>query len=84
MATLRQVRIKLNREGVRELLRSPEVLADLTARAERIAARAGPGHVVESDVGDNRARAVVITSTVEAMVAEARDRNLTRAIDAGR
>lgn len=78
------VKIKVNRKGVRELLRSPEVLADLERRAHRIANAAGPGHRVESQVGANRARVAVITDTIEAMVAEATDRRLTQAIDAGR
>ena len=80
----RDVKVKLNSSGVRELLRSPGVLADLEARAKRIAAAAGGGMVVESAVGANRARAVVITGTREAMEAEARTRALTRAVDAGR
>lgn len=77
-------RIQLNRKGVRTLLRSPAVLADLEGRARRIAAAAGPGHVVDSSVGRNRARAAVITATAEAMLSEAKHRTLTRAIDAGR
>lgn len=79
-----QVRVTLNRKNIRELLRSEAVRADLVRRAENIAAAAGPGHKVESEIGRNRARAAVITTTAEAMVAEARDRNLTRAFDAGR
>lgn len=78
------VRIVLNRRGVRDLLRSREIAADLTRRAERIASAAGPGHRVESEIGPNRARAAVITDTVDAMVAEATHRTLTRALDAGR
>lgn len=78
------VRIKLNRKGIRELLRSPEVLTDLRNRADRIAAAAGPGHAVDAGVGRNRARASVRTDTREAMEAEAQFRNLTRALDAGR
>lgn len=77
-------RIKLNHKGVRALLRSPQVLADLERRARAIAAAAGPGHRVESGVGRNRARAAVVTETPEARHAEATERNLTRAIDAGR
>jgi hypothetical protein len=38
----------------------------------------------ESSTGPNRARASVWTATREAMEAEAKDRALTRAIDAGR
>lgn len=78
------VTIKLNRKGMRSLLRSQAVLGDLERRAAAIAAAAGPGHVAEGDIGRNRARAAVITATVEARVAEAKRRNLTRAIDAGR
>jgi hypothetical protein len=78
------VRIVLNRKGVREILRSPEVEADLERRARHIAAAAGPGHEVDVTVGGNRARASVRTDTFEAMRDEATDRNLTRALDAGR
>lgn len=78
------VKVKLNSKGVRELLRSQEVLADLEERADRVAAAAGPGHRVEAEIGPNRARAAVITDTPEAMVAEATNRTLTRAVDAAR
>ena len=81
------VRVVLNRAGVRELLRSPEVQADLAERARRIAEAAGgeeAGFETSVIVGGNRARASVITATAEAMVAEAKHRTLTRAIDAGR
>lgn len=78
------VRVVLNRRGVKELLRSPEVLADLTRRADAVASAAGPGHVVDAEVSPNRARAAVITGDLDAMRAEATNRTLTRAIDAGR
>lgn len=78
------VRVILNRKNVRELLRSEGVRADLHRRAENIAASAGPGHRAESEIGRTRARAAVITATHQAIVAEARHRNLTRALDAGR
>lgn len=78
------VRFDLNRKGVRELLRGPEVQAELRQRAQRIAAAAGPGHEVQMWVGRNRARATVRTATWQARHAEATTRALTRAIDAGR
>lgn len=77
-------RLELNLAGVRELLRSDGVRADLERRARAIAAAAGDGHRVESGLGRNRARAVVITESVAAKRAEAESRNLTSAIDAGR
>jgi hypothetical protein len=78
------VKIELNPAGVRELLRSPEVLADLSARAHRIANAAGDGMEVDAELGRVRARATVFTATFEAMRAEATTRALTRAVDAGR
>lgn len=78
-------RIELNSRGIRELLNSPEVAEELERRAEMIADAAGPGHRVEVEHGTGaRARAAVITDDIPAMVSEARDRTLTRALDAGR
>jgi len=77
-------KVRINRKGVRELLRSREVLSDLERRANAIAAAAGEGMEVDSEVGRNRARASVRTATREAVLAEAQQRALTRALDAGR
>lgn len=81
---IKSVRIKLNRAGVQQLLTSQEVTDDLTKRGERMAAAAGEG--VEATTTRNRDRTVVFvrTETFDAMRAEAEDRTLTRAIDAGR
>lgn len=79
-----RIRVKLNSAGVRALLRSSGVQADLRSRAQRIAARAGDGHTVHTSQSAQRARAEVVTESFEAMMLEARDRNLTRAIGAGR
>lgn len=76
--------VRLNHQGVRELLRSPQILEGLRGIGEQIAQAAGPGHEVEAEIGPNRARVEVRTATFEAMVAEERHRNLTRAVDAGR
>ena len=78
------VRIELNRDGVAEILKSAGVLAELERRAHAIAAAAGDGFVVESSTGRSRARVRVYADTFEAKRAEAKDRALTRAIDAGR
>ena len=82
-----KVRIELNREGVAQLLKSPEIQADIARRAQAIAATAagsGGTFEVRTKVGRSRAHATVITTDVEARKAEATDRALTRAIDAGR
>lgn len=78
------VKVKMRRAGSRAVLRSPEVLAELRRRAEMIAAAAGPGHEVDGQIGRGRARASVRTATFQAMEAQATDRTLTRALDAGR
>lgn len=70
--------------GIRALLRSEAIRADLARRAEAVAAAAGEGHITDSEIGRNRARAAVITATGKAMRNEAENRSLTRAIDAAR
>lgn len=79
-----KTKIVLNGAGFKALLTSPEVQADLDRRAAAIAAAAGPGNAVQSRPSGNRGRATVYTESVEAKRAEAEDRALTRAIDAGR
>lgn len=77
-------RLKINPAGVRALLNDPGVKADLERRARAIAAQAGEGMEVSVQPGRNRARATVITATTEARVAEATNRSLSAAFDAGR
>lgn len=74
----------MNGAGIKEILQSGAVQAELRARADRIAAAAGQGMEASLRVGRTRARASVITGSREAMLAEATDRSLTRALDAGR
>ena len=79
------LRLKINSAGIKALLTSPGLAADLTARAEAVRHAAGSKHhIVDTQSGPNRARAAVITSTYEGMRREATDRNLVRAIDAAR
>lgn len=79
-----KVEIKVNEDAILAILRGPEVQADLKRRADRIAETAGPGNASEVVVGSTRARGHVWTDTNEAKVAEATERTLTRALDAGR
>lgn len=76
-------KVVVNRQGVSELLKVT-VAPLLKEIADDIDAAAGPGFEVNTEVGPNRARAEVRTATLEARLAEAKDRALTRAIDAGR
>lgn len=76
--------VKLNHSAVRDLLRSPDVMADLQRRGQRIAAAAGPGHEVEAFQGRNRNRVTVRTTTNDAAIAEQAHKTLTNAVKAGK
>ena len=75
------VKISLNRKALRSMLKQTGPVDDA---AERIAAAAGHGNVVHTEVGRNRARSAIVTETMGARRREATNRALTRAIDAGR
>lgn len=88
-------RTKLNSKGVGDLLRSPGVRADLTARAEHVLSAAESSAPVGETgnykaglhiVQDTTDRAVVrVASDVDyAFIVEANTGNLARALDAGR
>ncbi len=79
-----KVKVVLNSKGVVELLKSDEVQKLLTSMATDIKNTAGPGHESETEVGRNRARAMVWTETFQAVRSESINHTLTRAIDAGR
>lgn len=79
---------KPDRAGIRELLKSPEIKADLKARAERVAAAARSNTdmpiEVEEASGSIRARYHVIAKHPKAKAEEAKTRLLGRAIDSAR
>jgi len=75
--------LKLNRAAVRKLLKDPGLERHLLAEAQKIATRAGEGHIASSMIGRNRARASVITATPIAMRREAKRGNLSRAAGNG-
>lgn len=79
-----KVTVRMDDAGVRALLNSPDVLADLARRAEAVAEQAGPGMEVDVQTGRKRGRASVRTATPEAVEAESRFRDLTAAIDQAR
>ena len=83
-----KVRIEFQSEGFAALINSAEVQADIQSRAARTAAAAGDGFEVEEVQlnfgGSPRPGAFVVATTREARQAEAEDKVLTSAIDAGR
>jgi len=84
-------RIKVHNRAMVEIMRSPEMLAEVTKRAEAIAEAAnaeytgeGEGFVAHSNVHSTRARGTVVTATNQAAYAEAKYGLLTKSMDAGR
>lgn len=77
---MNKVVIRLNKSGVRELLKSDEAKALVTEYAEDIARRAGAGYSVETSVGYTRARAEVSATTSEAIHDNYQNNTLLKAI----
>ncbi|MHA7145444.1 hypothetical protein ACX80U_12075 [Arthrobacter sp. TmT3-37] len=76
--------LRLLNAGFRKLRNDRGVVEDLERRLRRIASVAGPGHRVTVKSGGTRARGRVYTATTAAKRREARDRTLSKALDAGR
>lgn len=78
---MRIERVKWRVKGFQELRKSGAVLAELTERAERVAAASGDGFEARSGEGRTRARASVVTTTVKAM---RRPNRMVENLDRGR
>jgi len=79
-----RTKIVVHDGAVEALLKSRGVEAELLTHARRISSTAGPGMLASSEIGRTRARAIVVTATPEAMLAEAYHRRLSSALGAGR
>ena len=77
-------RVKLKLRGIRQVLRSDAVQADLAKRARRGAQAAGPGIVAVVKPHKYTARAFVETENEEGRIREAKDKVLNRALGAMR
>jgi len=81
------VRLEFHYDGFNEVRRSPEVQAEVYRRADAIGAAASAssdGYEVRKSVNKTRARASIITDTADAMLDQAKNHTLERALDAGR
>lgn len=77
-------RVEIHTSQFRAYLRQSGMVDGIDGVTTAIAAAAGPGFEHDAHQGYNRAYGGVIAATVDAVIAERRDRALTRAIDAGR
>lgn len=78
------MRVKLNSRGVREMLKSADVQAQLDQAAERMAESAGPGYEGGPHPWTTRGRASVITATPAAVRDNSRNQTLARVLAANR
>jgi hypothetical protein len=78
------VKVTLKLRGINAVMTSPGVVAEVTARAQRIKKAAGDHFEVAVRPHRYTARAFVRSADFQGAHEEARDKRLTRAIDAGR
>lgn len=74
------VKVVLNKEGVRELLKSQEVMNECKKHASDIAERAGEGYEVSTYTGKNRANARVRAATPHAYYSNLKHNTLLKAL----
>ena len=79
-----KVKFKLNRAGVRELMKSQEMLDICTEYATDIRNRAGDGYEVTQYTGKNRANASVFAATKEASKDNYENNTLLKSLGGGR
>ncbi|MHC6175468.1 hypothetical protein [Glutamicibacter sp. X7] len=79
-----KVKVKMNSRGAQQLLKSPEVQADMLRRAQAVADGAGEGFSADVIVGRTRARAQAKADTFEAKLKNTREQTLLKNIDRGR
>lgn len=75
-----RVKIKLNRSGVRDLLKAPEITDRCRQKAEQIAGICGEGYITESAVFPERIGSAVKTDSPEAYYRELKHNNLLKAL----
>lgn len=71
---------KLNKAGVRELLKSKEMQKVLKEKADGIKARCGDGYEQDMMVGKNRAKAMVWADTPKAISDNSENNTILKAV----
>ena len=79
-----KVKFKLNRAGVRELMKSKGMLGICTEHADAVQSRAGEGYEVTTYIGKNRANASVMAATYKARKDNLKNNTLLKALGGGR
>lgn len=77
---MNEFKFELDRAGVKQLLKGPEMQNHIKAEAEAVAARAGEGNEAEVKVGQNRAYANIWAESFPARVRNNKDNTLLKAL----
>ena len=75
-----KVKVKLNREGVRELLRSPEMMAICEEHANRTATQLGDGYEVTTYTGKTRVNASIRANTAKTITDQKKNNTILKAL----
>ncbi|HEP6414622.1 TPA: hypothetical protein VC788_000940 [Streptococcus pyogenes] len=73
-------KLKLNKAGVAELMKSSEMQQVLTTKATAIRERCGDGYAQDIHVGKNRANAMVSAKTIKAKKDNSKNNTLLKAV----
>ena len=76
----KKVKVELNKEGVRALLRSPEMESICREYAENAVAKLGNGYEVGSYTGKNRVNASITAVTPEAIRKNLKSNTVLKAV----
>lgn len=74
------VKFVLNREGVRELLRSPEMMEVCKSYADRAQQSLGDGYEVTTHTGSNRVNAMISAESGQAKRENLEDNTILKAV----
>lgn len=83
MRGMSKVKFELNRKGVRELLRSSEMLGVCKQYADAARGRAGEGYEVSTYIGKNRVNASVYADTYDARKDNSEHNTLLKSLGGG-
>lgn len=75
-----KLKVVLNRDGVRELLRSDEMMAICEEYASAAVGRLGEGYIMTSQTGKNRVNASVYAETPNARKENAKNNTILKAV----
>lgn len=79
----KKVKVKLNREGVRAMLRSQEMQDICQGYAQSAAASLGSGYTVSTYVGKNRVNAEIAAETEAARADNLKNNSILKALKGG-